>query len=116
MCAKERTEVDVYVFLPQRARSLLMLFMQGNHAFLSEGSSQTFVNTKKQWSVSYGSGAASGELVTDTLVLGGMVLGNHSFGAAHSVSQEFFNDPNVDGLMVSSELYSSITSANTVHI
>ncbi|KAJ6577361.1 aspartic peptidase domain-containing protein [Mycena capillaripes] len=71
----------------------------GNHAFLGESSSQTFVNTKKQWSVSYGSGAASGELVTDALVLGGMVLGNHSFGVAHSVSQEFFDDKVVDGLM-----------------
>jgi len=71
----------------------------GNHAFLSEANSQSFNNTHKQWSVTYGSGAASGELVTDTVILGGMVLGNHTFGVAHSMSQSFSGDQAADGLM-----------------
>lgn len=72
---------------------------QGNHSFLSEASSSSFVNTHKDWSITYGSGAAAGELVTDTLVLGGMVLGNHTFGVAHNVSDSFASDPLADGLM-----------------
>ncbi|KAJ7039581.1 acid protease [Mycena alexandri] len=71
----------------------------GNHSFLSEASSSSFVNTHKDWSITYGSGAAAGELVTDTLVLGGMVLGNHTFGVAHNVSQSFASDRIADGLM-----------------
>ncbi|KAJ7671614.1 acid protease [Mycena polygramma] len=71
----------------------------GNHAFLNEGSSQSFINTGKPWSVTYGSGAASGDLVKDTLVLAGMVLGNHTFGVAHSMSRSFTGDNNTDGLM-----------------
>lgn len=49
--------------------------------------------------MTYGSGAASGDLVTDTLVLAGMVLGNHTFGVAHSISQSFSGDGVADGLM-----------------
>ncbi|KAF7330311.1 Acid protease [Mycena venus] len=71
----------------------------GNHTFLSAANSQSFVNTGKKWSVTYGSGAASGEIVTDTVILGGMVLGNHSFGVAHSMSQSFSGDKAADGLM-----------------
>ncbi|KAJ7510366.1 acid protease [Mycena galericulata] len=71
----------------------------GNHTFLGADSSSTFVNTHKPWSVEYGSGAASGELITDTIVMGGMVLGNHTFGVAHSISQSFSGDSVADGLM-----------------
>lgn len=71
----------------------------GNHTFLSADNSATFFNTQKPFSVAYGSGAASGDLITDTIVLGGMVLGNHTFGAAHSISQSFSGDTVADGLM-----------------
>ncbi|KAJ7242790.1 aspartic peptidase domain-containing protein [Mycena haematopus] len=71
----------------------------GNHTFLSAANSQSFVDTGNQWSVTYGSGAASGDLITDTLILGGMVLGNHTFGVANSLSSEFTRDGAVDGLM-----------------
>ncbi|KAJ7183146.1 acid protease [Mycena filopes] len=71
----------------------------GNHSFLSEASSTSFVNSHKPWSISYGSGAASGALVTDTLVIAGMLLGNHPFGIANTVSQSFQDDPVADGLM-----------------
>ncbi|KAJ7512514.1 acid protease [Mycena galericulata] len=64
----------------------------GNHTSLGADSSASFVNTKKPWSVGYGSGSASGELVTDTIVLAGMVLHNHTFGVAHSISQSFSED------------------------
>ncbi|KAJ6468432.1 acid protease [Mycena sanguinolenta] len=71
----------------------------GNHTFLGAGNSQSFANTGKNWSVTYGSGAASGDLITDTLVLANMVLRNHTFGVAHSLSSEFTRDGAVDGLM-----------------
>ncbi|KAF7355308.1 Acid protease [Mycena sanguinolenta] len=71
----------------------------GNHTFLGADTSSSFVNTKQPWSVTYGSGAASGELVTDTIVMGGMVLGNHTFGVAHSISESFSGDSVADGLM-----------------
>ncbi|KAF8207165.1 aspartic peptidase A1 [Mycena galopus ATCC 62051] len=71
----------------------------GNHTFLGTDSSQSFVDAGKKFSVTYGSGAASGDLITDNLVLAGMVLSNHTFGVAHSLSEEFTSDANVDGLM-----------------
>ncbi|KAJ7454803.1 acid protease [Mycena latifolia] len=71
----------------------------GNHTFLGEDSSSSFVNTKKPWSITYGSGAASGDIVTDTVVLAGMKLPNHTFGIAHSISQSFSGDTVADGLM-----------------
>ncbi|KAF8195904.1 aspartic peptidase domain-containing protein [Mycena galopus ATCC 62051] len=71
----------------------------GNHTFLGADTSSTFVNTKKPWSVVYGSGAASGELVNDTIIMGGMVLPGHTFGVAHSISQSFSGDSIADGLM-----------------
>ncbi|KAJ7722757.1 acid protease [Mycena maculata] len=71
----------------------------GNHTFLGEDNSASLVNTRQPFSDSYGSGAASGDIITDTIVLGGMVLGNHSFGLANIVSQSFSGDLVADGLM-----------------
>ncbi|KAJ7352443.1 acid protease [Mycena albidolilacea] len=71
----------------------------GNHTFLSEVNSQSFVNTKKKFSDSYGSGQADGDIVTDTVILAGMVLSNHTFGAASSLSASFVGDKVSDGLM-----------------
>ncbi|KAJ7739294.1 aspartic peptidase A1 [Mycena olivaceomarginata] len=71
----------------------------GNHTFLSEVNSQSFVNTKKKFRDSYGSGQADGDIVTDTVILAGMVLSNHTFGAATSLSASFVGDKVSDGLM-----------------
>ncbi|KAJ7106479.1 acid protease [Mycena crocata] len=71
----------------------------GNHTFVSSDSSSTFVNTKKQWDITYGSGSAAGELISDTLVLAGMVLNNHTFGMANTISESFVGDNVADGLM-----------------
>ncbi|KAJ6515904.1 acid protease [Mycena sanguinolenta] len=71
----------------------------GNHTFLGAATSSSFVNTKQPWSITYGSGAASGDLVTDTIVIGGMMLGNHTFGVATSISESFSGDSIADGLM-----------------
>ncbi|KAJ7220032.1 acid protease [Mycena pura] len=71
----------------------------GNHSFLGAASSSTFVNTKKPWSITYGSGSAAGEIVNDTIVLGGVLLDNHTFGIAHEISSSFSRDAVADGLM-----------------
>ncbi|KAJ7678515.1 aspartic peptidase domain-containing protein [Mycena rosella] len=71
----------------------------GNHTFLGEDSSSTFVDTGKPWDITYGSGSASGDLITDTVVLAGMTLVNHTFGVAHKISTSFSGDTVADGLM-----------------
>ncbi|KAK7032874.1 acid protease [Favolaschia claudopus] len=71
----------------------------GEHTYLSESNSQSFVNLHTKWNITYGSGAADGELVQDTIIVGGMVLTNHTFGVAHSISQGFARDSAADGLM-----------------
>ncbi|KAJ7116384.1 aspartic peptidase domain-containing protein [Mycena epipterygia] len=71
----------------------------GNHTFLGENESSTFVNTRTPWQASYGSGNASGEVVRDNVVVAGMSLNNFTFGVAHLLSSEFTSDSNTDGLM-----------------
>ncbi|KAJ7903961.1 aspartic peptidase domain-containing protein, partial [Mycena leptocephala] len=71
----------------------------GNHTFLGGDMSSSFVNTLKPWSITYGSGFASGDLITDTVVLGGSVLNNLTFGLAHVISSEFSGSTSADGLM-----------------
>ncbi|KAJ7859245.1 aspartic peptidase domain-containing protein [Mycena leptocephala] len=46
-----------------------------------------------------GSGFASGDLITDTVVLGGSLLNNLTFGLAHVISSEFSGSTTADGLM-----------------
>ncbi|KAJ7671632.1 acid protease [Mycena polygramma] len=70
----------------------------GNHPSLG-GSSKSFINTRKQFKVGYGSGNVSGVLVNDTLVLANMVLTNHTFGVAHFMSKSFTQDSVAAGLM-----------------
>ncbi|KAJ7086071.1 acid protease [Mycena belliarum] len=71
----------------------------GNHTFLGSDSSSSFVNTKTPWDITYGSGAASGDIVTDTVVFAGMQLKNYTFGIANSISESFSGDTVADGLM-----------------
>jgi hypothetical protein len=71
-----------------------------DHASISEATSSTFVNTHVPWNITYGSGAASGEIVQDNVVIDGLSLPNHTFGTATLETSDFsaFAIP-YDGLM-----------------
>ncbi|KAI0050468.1 aspartic peptidase A1 [Auriscalpium vulgare] len=72
----------------------------GNHVFLGELTSSSFVDTKKPFQVAYGSGRAAGNIITDNLSFGGLTLPNHTFGAAAQESVDFSDDSTpFDGLM-----------------
>ncbi|KAG6855807.1 hypothetical protein H0H87_010725 [Tephrocybe sp. NHM501043] len=72
----------------------------GSHNFLGSKSSSTFNDTKKPWRIEYGTGAVSGNLVTDVISFAGLKLPKHAFGVAYNESAEF--TPNYipfDGLL-----------------
>ncbi|KAJ7722756.1 aspartic peptidase domain-containing protein [Mycena maculata] len=71
----------------------------GNHTFLGQKQSSSFVNTGTQWQALYGSGNASGTVVTDNVVIAGIKVNNLTFGIANQLSEEFTSDNNTDGLM-----------------
>lgn len=72
---------------------------QGTHTFLGPSSS-TFADTGAPFAVTYGSGAVAGNKCTDTVVVAGLALTNHSFGVATSESDQFANNNTpFDGLM-----------------
>ncbi|KAG6844956.1 hypothetical protein H0H87_002070 [Tephrocybe sp. NHM501043] len=72
----------------------------GNHKFLGSQSSSSFVDTKQQFQVTYGTGAVAGDIVTDDIVLAGLSLKTHTFGVALIESVEFSdNSTPFDGLM-----------------
>ncbi|KAF7327531.1 Acid protease [Mycena kentingensis (nom. inval.)] len=71
----------------------------GNHTFLGEDTSSSLTPTGVKWNIQYGSGSASGEIVTDRVVVGGMVIANHKFGLADFVSSSFSGSTIADGLM-----------------
>lgn len=71
-----------------------------DHAFLSEATSSSFVNSHIPWNITYGSGAVSGDIVTDNVVIDGLSLPGHTFGTANRETSDFsaFAIP-YDGLM-----------------
>jgi len=72
----------------------------GNHNFLGTQSSSTFTDTKQPFSVTYGTGSVSGNIVTDDIVVAGLALKAHKFGVAATESVEFSDDSTpFDGLM-----------------
>ncbi|KAL5525982.1 hypothetical protein ACEPAG_7320 [Sanghuangporus baumii] len=72
----------------------------GNHQFLGTGSSSSFVDTGKQFQVTYGSGAVSGNIITDNVNFAGLSLPAHTFGVATTESVQFSGDTtSFDGLM-----------------
>lgn len=85
--------------IPSSIAADAMQWTQGVHQFLGANSSSTFVDTKKAFQVTYGSGAVGGTIVTDTLIVAGLTLTNHTFGAANEETVQFAGDPNTDGLM-----------------
>jgi len=72
----------------------------GNHTFLGSKSSSSFVDTAKPFSVTYGTGAVSGDIITDNLVVAGLALNAHTFGVATQETPDFSSDDvPFDGLM-----------------
>jgi len=72
----------------------------GDHTFLGTASSSTFVNTGKQFAVTYGTGNVAGTVVTDNIAVAGLNLTGHSFGVADTESDDFAdNSIPFDGLM-----------------
>ncbi|KAG6854390.1 hypothetical protein C0991_007381 [Blastosporella zonata] len=72
----------------------------GNHKFLGPQSSSSFVDTNAPFSVTYGTGSVSGDIVTDDVVLAGLALPAHTFGVATTESVDFSGDSTpFDGLM-----------------
>ncbi|WVN90263.1 uncharacterized protein L203_105499 [Cryptococcus depauperatus CBS 7841] len=72
----------------------------GKHTALGDDVSSTFRGINRQFQVTYGSGAVSGVLAADTMIIAGMTLNNHSMGVTLQESVQF-SASNVpfDGLM-----------------
>jgi hypothetical protein len=72
----------------------------GNHIFLGPQSSSSFVDTNSPFSVTYGTGSVSGDIVTDNIAIAGLQLSQHTFGVATTESVDFSSDGTpFDGLM-----------------
>ncbi|KAF5367002.1 hypothetical protein D9758_003985 [Tetrapyrgos nigripes] len=72
----------------------------GDHIFLGELSSATFLDSKKPWDITYGSGHANGTKVQDDVVIAGLTLSGHQFGVADFESKQFADQKApFDGLM-----------------
>ncbi|THH03644.1 hypothetical protein EW145_g6119 [Phellinidium pouzarii] len=72
----------------------------GNHTFLGTASSSSFVDKGTPFSVTYGSGEVSGDIVTDDVSIAGLSLQTHTFGVANEESVDFSSDSiPFDGLM-----------------
>jgi len=72
----------------------------GNHNFLGVQSSSTFKDTQKPFSVTYGTGEVSGNIIQDDISIAGLVLKAHTFGVAATESVDFSGDTTpFDGLM-----------------
>ncbi|CAE6462297.1 unnamed protein product [Rhizoctonia solani] len=72
----------------------------GNHAFLGAKSSTSFKSAGRIFQVTYGTGQVAGDVITDDVVIAGLKLPAHTFGAATVESVEFSsNDTPFDGLV-----------------
>ncbi|CAK5272946.1 unnamed protein product [Mycena citricolor] len=71
----------------------------GNHKFLDSSTSSSLISLNDPFNIVYGSGSASGSLVNDTVVFGGILLSNYTFGLADKISNSFASDAVADGLM-----------------
>ncbi|KZV74649.1 acid protease [Peniophora sp. CONT] len=71
----------------------------GKHTFLGSNGSSSFVDTQKQFQVTYGSGAVVGDIVTDDLTMAGLNIKGHTLGVALGETIQFSGDANADGLM-----------------
>lgn len=58
------------------------------------------MDTAAPFTVTYGSGSVSGDIVTDNVVVAGLALNAHTFGVATTESVDFSSDATpFDGLM-----------------
>lgn len=72
----------------------------GNHTFLGTKSSSSFKPAGRSFQVTYGTGRVAGDVITDDVVMAGLKLPAHTFGAATVESVEFSsNDTPFDGLV-----------------
>ena len=68
-----------------------------------------FVDTGKQFQVTYGSGSVVGDIVTDNVNVAGLTLNAHTFGVATTESVDFSSDSTpFDGLMGLAQLVSCV--------
>lgn len=68
--------------------------------FLGAQVSSSFVDSQKPWNITYGTGAVSGSIVTDSINVAGLALAGHRFGVAQVESVDFSdNSVPFDGLM-----------------
>jgi hypothetical protein len=71
-----------------------------NRTLEGASASSTFVDTAKPWNITYGTGAVSGSIVTDNIVVAGIHLDAHTFGITDKESADFADDSTpYDGLM-----------------
>jgi hypothetical protein len=72
----------------------------GDHVFLGNDTSSSFVDSGTPFSVTYGTGNVNGTIVQDDVSIAGLVLPAHTFGATTVESPEFSsNKIPFDGLM-----------------
>ncbi|KAF8623678.1 hypothetical protein AX17_007376 [Amanita inopinata Kibby_2008] len=64
----------------------------GNHTFLGPSSSSTYHDLGRKWSIAYGTGAVSGEIVQDSVTVAGLNLPSMKFGVAFNESSDFTPD------------------------
>ena len=58
------------------------------------------MDTSKPFSVTYGTGSVSGDIITDNIAIAGLQLNQHTFGVATTESVDFSdNSTPFDGLM-----------------
>jgi hypothetical protein len=88
----------VYVIIPDYNLTLTFI-PQGNHQFLGVEFSSTFKSSNSQFHVEYGTGSVTGNIVQDNIVIAGLPLKGHIFGAAFNESDDFTGDTSFDGLM-----------------
>lgn len=72
----------------------------GQHQTLGTQSSSTFTDTGSPFSVTYGTGSVSGDIVNDDITVAGLTLKGHTFGVATKETADFSDDSvPFDGLM-----------------
>jgi hypothetical protein len=59
------------------------------HQSLGSQDSSTLQSTTTQWSIEYGSGAANGVLVADSVAIGGLKIDRLPFGVVTTLSDNF---------------------------
>ncbi|KAH9986946.1 aspartic peptidase domain-containing protein [Russula vinacea] len=73
---------------------------QGKSCVSRIQSSSSFVDTQSPFATTYGSGAVQGNIIQDTLAVGGLQLPGHTFGVAAEETDNFASPDNLfDGIM-----------------